>query len=364
MKKNWLHSILVILIFEILFWGIGYFVYQYFTTQVEEFRFENREFIWYLLGARGLILLYTFSIFLRKRRMKKYASETVLNKMTKNNSWLKEGFRFSFLLLAISFFIIAWANPQFGKDEKKMKTSGIDMMVCLDVSNSMLAKDLSGNMNRLEVAKLAIKNLLRQLKGDRVGVVVFAGSAYNYIPITNDYDYIKLELMSINPGMMSTQGTAIGAAIETAMTSFEENKTNKTILVFTDGENHEDNAIKATKSATKNGVKIYTIGMGTNKSVPIPKGNGNQFHKDRNGNTVLTKLNEKMLKDIASKGNGEYVKAQRTKVDTESIIKDISGMEKTKFKEKTFLEYEDRFQWFLVIGMLFLLLNGFIYKYL
>jgi Ca-activated chloride channel family protein len=364
MKKNSIHSIIIALISEILFWGLGYFVFQYFTTQVEEFRFENKEFIWYLLGARGLIFLFLVSLFLRKRRLKKYASETVLGKITKHNSYTKEGFRFSFLLIAISFFIIAWANPQFGKDEKKMKTSGIDMMVCLDVSNSMLAKDLSGNMNRLEVAKLAIKNLLKQLKGDRVGVVVFAGSAYNYIPITNDYDYIKLELLSINPGMMSTQGTAIGAAIETAMTSFEDNKTNKAILVFTDGENHESNAIKATKSAVKKGVKIYTIGMGTNKSVPIPKGNGNQFHKDKNGNTVLTKLNEKMLKDIARKGNGEYVRAQRTKVDTERIIKDISGMEKTKFKEKTFLEYEDRFQWFLGIGMLFLLLNGFIYKYI
>ncbi|MEN8929041.1 MAG: VWA domain-containing protein [Flavobacteriales bacterium] len=363
MKKNWTYSLLILLIFEILFWGIGYFAFHYFITQVEEFRFENKEFIWYLLGARGLILLFVMSHFLKKRRMKKYASSSVLDKISKNDSWSKNGFRFSFLMLAISFFIIAWANPQFGKDEKKMKTSGIDMMVCLDVSNSMLAKDLSGNMNRLEVAKLAIKNLLRQLKGDRVGVVVFAGSAYNYIPITNDYEYIKLELLSINPGMMSTQGTAIGAAIETAMTSFEENKTNKAILVFTDGENHEDNAIKATKSATKKGVKIYTIGMGTNKSVPIPKGNGNQFHKDRNGNTVLTKLNEKMLKDIASRGNGEYVRAQRTKVDTERIIKDISGLEKTKFKEKTFLEYEDRFQWFLGIGLIFLLLNGFIYKY-
>ena len=363
MKKNWKHSMLIIIIFEITFWGLGYILFQYFTTQVEEFRFENNEFIMFLLGARGLIVLFMLSNYLRKRRLTKYASNNVLKKITKNSSWLKESFRFSFLLIAISFFIIAWANPQFGKDEKKMKTSGIDMMICLDVSNSMLAKDLSGNMNRLEVAKLAIKNLLKQLKGDRVGVVVFAGSAYNYIPITNDYEYIKLELLSINPGMMSTQGTAIGAAIETAMTSFEDNKTNKAILVFTDGETHESNSIKATKLATKKGVKIYTIGMGTNKSVPIPKGNGNQFHKDRNGNTVLTKLNEKMLKDIAQKGNGEYVRAQRTKVDTESIISDISEMEKTKFKEKTFLEYEDRFQWFLGIGLIFLLLNGFIYKY-
>lgn len=364
MNKNWLHSTMIILVFEILFWGLGYVMYQYFNTQVEEFRFENKDFVWYLLGARILILLFILSSYLKKIRLRKYASKLILRKIVKQKSWIRDGLRFSFLMLAISFFIISWGNPQFGKDEKKMKTSGIDMMVCLDVSNSMLAKDLSGNMNRLEVAKLAIKNLLKQLKGDRVGVVVFAGSAYNYIPITNDYDYIKLELLSINTGMMSTQGTAIGAAIETAMTSFEENKTNKAILIFTDGENHESNAIKAVKKATKTGVKVYTIGMGTNKSVPIPKGNGNQFHKDKNGNTVLTKLNEKMLKEISKLGNGNYVRAQRTKVDTESIVKNISGMEKTKFKEKTFLEYEDRFQWFLGFGMLFLLINGIIYKYI
>jgi Ca-activated chloride channel family protein len=275
----------------------------------------------------------------------------------------KTGFKFVLFLLGLSFIIIAWANPQIGKNEKKMNTSGIDIMICLDISNSMLAKDLSPKRNRLEVAKLGIIQMLKKLKGDRVGVVVFAGSAYSYIPITNDYEYIKLEMMSITPGMLSAQGTAIGTAIETAMTSFEENKTNKAILIFTDGENHEDNALESIKEARKKGVKVYTIGMGTTKSVPIPKGNyGNEYHKDKNGNTVLTKLNEKMLKSLAKKGNGLYVRAKRTNVNTDKIIKHIDKIEKTAFKTKKFRQYEDRFQWFLAFGFLLFLLREVFYR--
>ena len=363
MIGKWKHSMVILLLAEIVFWGIGGFYYQYFKQNVSEFRMENKEFIWFLLGARVLLVGFIFATLGVLGRIKKYAGGKTLVKITQGFSHIKRAFKFAAFFYGISFLIIAWGNPQFGKDEKKMNTSGIDIMVCLDVSNSMLAKDLASNMNRLEVAKLAIRKLVRQLKGDRVGVVVFAGSAYDYIPITNDYEYIKLEMLSINPGMMSMQGTAIGAAIETAMSSFEKNKTNKAILVFTDGENHEDNALKAAKSARKKGVKVYTIGMGTNRAVPIPKSeNRNDFHKDKNGNTVLTKLNEKMLRDISEKGNGIYVRANKISVDTKRIIEDIDKIEKTKFKQKTFLEYEDRFQWFLGVGILLLLLNSVIGK--
>ena len=363
MKGNWKHIVLILMLSEVLFWVIGGMSYSYFVQNVPEFRMENKEFLWVLIGVRLLLIAFLISVVGTNLRLRKYANVESLGKISRYFSSTKRTVKFTALLYGISFLVISWANPQFGKEEKKMNTSGIDIMVCLDVSNSMLAKDLAANMNRLEVAKVSIRNLLRQLKGDRVGVVVFAGSAYDYIPITNDYEYIKLEMLSINPGMMSTQGTAIGAAIETAMSSFEENKTNKAILVFTDGENHEDNALKAAQSAKSKGVKVYTIGMGTNRAVPIPKSeNRNDFHKDRNGNTVLTKLNENMLEEIARKGNGTYVRANKTKVDTETILTNIDKIEKSKFKQKTFLEYEDRFQWFLGIGLLLLVLNGLIGK--
>ncbi len=359
MRKNWKHIVFILLVSEILFWLIGGISYSYLIQNMPEFRMENKEFIWYLIGARVLLIGFFISVIGTNWRLKKYAKPNSLGKISEHFSSVKQTLKFTALLYGISFLIIAWANPQYGKDEKKMNTSGIDIMVCLDVSNSMMAKDLAVNMNRLEVAKISIRKLLRQLKGDRVGVIVFAGSAYDYIPITNDYEYIKSELLSINPGMMSTQGTAIGAAIETAMSSFEENKTNKAILIFTDGENHEDNALKSAESAIKKGVKVYTVGMGTNRAVPIPKSeNRNDFHKDRNGNTVLTKLNEKMLQEIASKGKGTYVRANKTNVDVNSILSDIDKIEKTKFKQKSYLEYEDRFQWFLGIGLILLLLNS------
>ena len=165
-------------------------------------------------------------------------------------------------------------------------------------------------------------------------------------------------MLAIDPGMISTQGTALGAAIEVSMQSFEEeSKTQKAILLFTDGENHEDNAIQLAKNAIGDGIKIFTVGMGTNKAVPIPKRNGKGYHTDKNGTTVLTKLNPEMLQDIAKMGGGIYEQAKRTNVEFDNILSSIGKIEKSTFKQKTFLEYEDRFQWFLAIGILLIILN-------
>jgi Ca-activated chloride channel family protein len=361
LKRQFKNSIITILIAEILFWGIGLAVWYYFDKNVEEFRFEKQEKLWFLVYARAIILIYFLSIKLKASTLNRYGSKAVLPYLVKGISPFKNGLKFTLFLLGVSFLIIGWANPQFGKNERKMKTSGIDIMLALDVSNSMLAKDLDEKRNRLEVAKLGIIQLLKKLKGDRVGVVVFAGTAYNYIPITNDYDYVKMEMLSIDPGMISSQGTAIGAAIETSMASFDENKTNKAIIVFTDGENHEDNALSSAKDAYKDGIKVFTVGMGTLKAVPIPsKRYGQDYHKDRNGNTVLTKLNEKMLNEIAQKGGGVYERAIRTNINTDRILENIGKIEKSTFKAKMFMEYEDRFQWFLGIGILMLLLDSLI----
>ena len=361
MNWNWKHSALVIIFSELLFWTIGFVAQTYLNANAQEFRWENKEFLGMLILARVLFIVFFLATWGKLKRRQKMTRGLSESKWLKPFSLRNHTYKFLALFYAISLFVMAWGNPQFGKDEKKMNSSGIDIMVCLDVSNSMLARDLSGKMTRLEVAKLAIKNMLKQLKGDRVGVVVFAGSSYSFIPITNDYNYIKLELLSINPGMLSTQGTAIGSAVETAMNSFAVDKTNKAIIIFTDGENHEDNAIKAVKSAQQKGVKIYTVGMGTNKAVPIPKSeNGTDYHKDRQGNIVLTKLNEKMMRDVAKAGRGTYVKANKTRVDTKSILLDIDKLEETTFKERKFMTYEDRFQWVLGLGIVLLMLHGLI----
>ncbi len=358
MKYKLQNSIITLAISEVLFWLIAGVVYFYFNKYVVEFRFEKPIYLWGIVAVRALLLIFLFSYINKNKRLKKFASKRMRKKLIEGLSTTRVLTKFLLLLYGLSFLIIGWANPQFGKNEKKMKTSGIDIMVALDVSNSMLAKDLDKSRNRLEVAKLAISKLLRQLKGDRVGVVVFAGTAYNFIPITNDYDYIKTEMLAIDPGMISTQGTALGAAIEVSMQSFEEeSKTQKAILLFTDGENHEDNAIQLAKNAIGDGIKIFTVGMGTNKAVPIPKRNGKGYHTDKNGTTVLTKLNPEMLQDIAKMGGGIYEQAKRTNVEFDNILSSIGKIEKSTFKQKTFLEYEDRFQWFLAIGILLIILN-------
>ncbi len=362
MRLNLKHSLIVLLISEIIFWSIGLGLFTYFSD-LDEFRFENKEILQFLFVARLLILGFLIGQIRLSARLKKYASENMLGKIASYFSSVVNTIKFSFLLAAISCFIVAYANPQFGKKEVNMSASGIDVIIGIDVSNSMLARDLSSEFNRLEITKLAIRNLLNQLNGDRLGVVVFAGTAYSYIPITNDYEYIKQELTSINPGMLSAQGTSISNAIEVATESFGESASSKAILIFSDGENHEKNVGESIEKANKKGIKIYTIGMGTNKAVPIPINKfGNQFHKDNTGKTVMTKLNEDMLKNIASKGKGLYLRANKTKVDTKKIVSSINKLEKTTFKKKSFLEYEDKFQWVLVLGFMFLLIEVLIGK--
>lgn len=359
MNKNIRNSIFIILIAEIIFWSIGIAVWFYFTNKVEEFRFEKPIYLWGVLGVRILILLFLTLISRKSRKLKQYAPKRMLKHLVKGASVVRKTVKFEIYLVGLSFLFIAWANPQFGKNERKMKTSGIDIMIALDVSNSMLAKDLDKDRNRLDVAKLGVIQLLKKLKGDRVGVVVFAGTAYNYIPITNDYDYIRTEMLSIDPGMISSQGTAIGTSIEVAMKSFEEeSKTKKAIIVFTDGETHEDKAKESANKAKKEGIKIFTVGMGTAKSVPIPKDKfGRVYHQDKFGNTVLTKLNEPMLQEIARVGGGVYQRAKGTSIDFDGILTSIGSIEKSTFKQKKFMEYEDRFQWFLAIGILLLILE-------
>lgn len=362
MSKQIRNSFLIIFTSEIIFWGIGIAIWYYFSDKVEEFRFENQNYLWGILIIRIFTPLFLISLVSKQRKLKKYASDSMLKTLVKGASPFRKTLKFEIFLIAMSFFIVAWANPQFGKNERKMKTSGIDIMIALDVSNSMLAKDLSKDRNRLEVAKLGVIQLLKKLKGDRVGVVVFAGTAYNFIPITNDYDYIKTEMLSIDPGMISSQGTAIGSAIETCMKSFEdESKTKKAIIVFTDGENHEDNAKDAAKDAFKTEVKVFTVGMGTPKSVPIPKDKyGRVYHTDKYGKTVLTKLNEKMLQEIAKSGGGVYERANGMSINLDGMLTSLGAIEKSTFKQKKFMEYEDRFQWFLGVGILLLMIEVFI----
>ncbi|MDG1477348.1 MAG: VWA domain-containing protein [Vicingaceae bacterium] len=319
--------------------------------------------MWSLLAVIPLIVLvFLFIQNWKKRKLRKFGNQEVVKRLMPNVSKTLPIVKFVLYTLAMISLLIGMANLQFGTKLEEVKREGIDLMICLDVSNSMLAEDLSPN--RLERSKRAIYQLIEKLHNDRLGIIVFAGQAYVQLPITTDYSSAKLFLETIGTDIVPTQGTSIGSAINLAMESFDfENGTSKSIIVITDGENHEDDAKTAAIEATDKGVIVNTIGMGSEKGGPIPVyKNGAQidFRKDNTGNTVVTKLNEPMLKEIAAAGNGSYVRVSNANAGLGIIMEEIDKMEKKEFGSKSFKDYEDRFQIFLIIALLLIVLEYFI----
>ena len=327
------------------------------------YRFEHDIYLWALLAVIPLIILvFLFIQNWKRRKLRKFGSEEIVKRLMPNVSKTLPIVKFVLYTLAMISLLIGMANLQFGTKVEEVKREGIDLMICLDVSNSMLAEDLSPN--RLERSKRAIYQLIEKLHNDRLGIIVFAGQAYVQLPITTDYSSAKLFLETIGTDIVPTQGTSIGAAIDLAMESFDfENGTSKSIIVITDGENHEDDAKTAAIEATDKEVTVHTIGMGSEKGGPIPVyRNGAQidFRKDNTGNTVVTKLNEQMLKEIAASGNGSYVRASNANAGLGIIMEEIDKMEKKEFGSKSFKDYEDRFQIFLIIALFLIVLEYFI----
>ena len=326
------------------------------------FQLENK----YFLVAFGLIPLFIIVYWMmkrwRKNALNNYGEAKVISQLFPDVSKTKRTWKFFLYIVAFSFLIVGIVNPQVGTKLEKIQRSGADLIICLDVSNSMKAEDLQPN--RLEKAKLAISKLIDKLNGDRIGILVFAGDAYVQLPITIDYSAAKLFLESINTDMVSTQGTAIGKAIDLAVESFgkEEGK-NKAILIITDGENHEDDAIASAEAASAKGITINTIGMCSVNGTPIPMYRGNVnvgFRKDKEGNTVNTKLNETMLQEIAAAGKGVYVRASNADVGLNNVLDSLEKMEKKQYESKLYGDYEDRFQWFIAPALLLLLIELFL----
>lgn len=327
------------------------------------FRFEHDIFLWAILGVLPLILIvFIFILNWKKRKIKKFGNQEITKRLMPNVSKKLPVVKFTLYSLAMISLLIGLANLQFGTKVDEVKREGIDLMLAVDVSNSMLAEDLSPN--RLERAKRAIYQLIEKLHNDRLGIIIFAGDAYVQLPITTDYSAAKLFLETINTDIVPTQGTAIGSAIELAMQSFDfENGTSKAIIVITDGENHEDDAKAAAANAYSEGVSVHTIGMGSQQGSPIPiyqDGKQIGFRTDNAGNTVVTKLDETMLKEIAAAGNGSYVRATNANAGLKIIMSEIDKMEKKEFGSKSFKDYEDRFQLFLIIAFVLLIIEFFI----
>ncbi|MEQ8910074.1 MAG: VWA domain-containing protein [Vicingaceae bacterium] len=323
------------------------------------FRIEHIWVLWGLALVPVFLLVFYLAKRWKKQARERFAEYRLLNQIMPNYSDGKFTWKFVLFLIAYVFMVIGTANPQIGTKMEEVKREGIDLIVALDVSNSMKAEDLSPN--RLERAKRAMLQLVEDLKSDRLGIIVFAGQAYTQLPITTDYAAAKLFLNTIDTDIVPTQGTAIGSAIELAMESYDfEKGGQKALIIVTDGENHEDDAITAAEEAQEKGVKVYTIGMGTPMGAPIPifrRGKQAGFRQDNQGNTVVSSLNEEMLQDIAASGDGVYVRATNASAGFESILTDLSGLETGEFESTVYTDYEDRFQFFLGAAFFFLLLS-------
>ena len=324
-------------------------------------KFEDISYLYWLAALPVFFVLFYYMILRRKARMKKLGELSLIKRLMPEQPKQKLWWKFGVYSLIYSLIIMGLANPQIGSKLEKVERQGVDLMIALDVSNSMLAEDIKPN--RLERAKRAISKLVDQLEGDRIGIVVFAGRAYTQLPITSDYSAAKLFINTIDTDVVPTQGTSIGQAIDLSSEAFQKSKHDKAIIVITDGEDHDDNPVAAAEKAVKNNISVYTIGIGLPEGAPIPTySNGKQtgFKKDLSGKTVVTKLDEITLQKVAAAGKGIYVRANNTTGGLKDVFDRINKMEKQKYEAKIFSDYEDRFQIFLALALLFLVMDLFI----
>jgi len=323
------------------------------------YRFANIEALWLLAFLPVLWLIYLLVQRWRRKQIKRFASAKAMKQLAPEIRTSKYGYKFVLYNLALISLIIAVANPQIGSKLEEVKRQGVDLVICLDLSNSMMAEDIKPS--RLENAKRAISRLFDEIKNDRVGIVVFGGEAYTQLPITTDYAAAKMFLNTVNTDIIPIQGTAIGKAIDMAMRSFDpESPTSKSIIVITDGENHEDDAVEKAKEAAGKGITVHTIGMGSAKGAPIPVYRGKKqvgYRKDKEGNSVVTKLNEENLLKVASAGQGIFIRASNSNTGLDFIFDEIAKMEKVEFGTKMFTDYEDRFYYFVLLAFAILLLE-------
>ena len=325
------------------------------------FRFSNPEYLYYLIIIPLMLGLYIFAVSTQKQRLRNFGNPDLLKQLMPLASIRRGWFKFIVLLVAIAFAIVGLAGPQFGSKLTEVKRKGIELIIALDVSNSMLAQDIQPN--RIERAKQAISRLVDQLTSARIGLILFAGDAYVQLPVTNDYVSAKMFLSSINPGIVGKQGTAMGRAIDLAASSFSpQEETKKVIVVISDGENHEDNPVDAAKKAAERGVVVHAIGIGSQQGAPIPVSSRrtSDFLKDKDGNVVVTKLDEETLSKVAVTGGGKYVRATNTQLGLLPLFDEINRLERAEFKEKVYSEYDDQFQYLFAVAFILLLLEFFV----
>ncbi len=332
------------------------------TMQV--LKFANPDFFWLLLILPLFIIIFIWMMYWKKNAINRFGDFHLVRSLMPDVSGNRLKVKFILAMVALVLLIIGLANPQIGSKLEKVERKGIDLVIAIDVSESMLAEDIKPN--RLQRARQAISRLIDELGNDRIGIVVFAGRAYTQLPVTTDYAAVRMFVSTISTESVPVQGTAIAEAINLAVDMFDESETEKAIIVISDGEDHEGDVIEAAKNAVAKNISIYTIGMGLPEGAPIPVidrfGNKQGFKKDRSGNTVISRLDENMLEEISSAGNGKYVRANNTQVGLRIIFDEISQLEKTEFESRMFTDYEDRFQYFIAPALLLIILEFLIFE--
>jgi Ca-activated chloride channel family protein len=326
------------------------------------FRLDEKIWFWTLLVIPFLLVLFTLVQIWRKRTQKKFADRELLRRLAPNQSVFKSLLKVLVLSVAFACLSLALVNPKIGTKLETVRSQGVDIVFAIDVSKSMLAEDIAPN--RLEKSKQLVTQIVNNLASDRIGIIAYAGSAFPQLPITTDYASAKMFLQNINTDMLSSQGTAIHEAIELAKTYYnDEEQTNRILIIISDGEDHENEATDAAEEAAEQGIRIFTIGVGDPKGGPIPiKRNGIvlNYKKDNEGETVITKLNEEVLRDIAAKANGNYINGTNTGEVVTTIKEILEKTDKAEFETKQIADFKDQFQWFLALGILFLLIDVFL----
>lgn len=316
--------------------------------------FAQAQYLLLLILVPFFFVIQAVVLKIRKKRIRKFGDEALVSRLMPSYSEGKTWIRLVLFSIGFIFFIIGLSRPQIGARLKEHETKGAEIMIVLDVSNSMLAEDYSPN--RLERAKLAISRLVDKLRDERIGLIVFAGNSFVQLPITTDYVSAKMFLNSISTESVPVQGTAMGDAISTAMKSFSlQSEKSRAVIVITDGENHEDDPVSAAQQAAELGVRVFTIGVGSPEGKPIPF--EGELLKDKNGEIVVTRLDESILRDVADAGNGLYVRAGTSEFGLNPVINEIKKMEDEKYSSVVFEEYDEQFMNFFAIALIFFVLE-------
>lgn len=322
------------------------------------FRFANPDFLYLLLLLPVLVLLWILNNVRRKRSLRKLGEQKLINELLPEQSGIRPAIKFLLGLLSVTAVIIMLARPQFGSKLEEVKKEGVEVIIALDVSNSMLSRDIQPD--RLTRAKQALTRLIDNLDNDKIGLIIFAGDAYTQIPITTDYISAKMFLSAISPAMVPKQGTAIGSAIDLGMRSFTPGDgKSKAMIIITDGENHEDDPVNKAGEASEAGIVIHTIGIGSPEGVPVPIASGSKidYLKDVDGNTVISRLDEDILKKVAMTANGSYVRASTSNIGLDEIYSEIRKMKTQEMESTMYTEYNDQFQIFAVVAIFLLIID-------